>query len=234
MENIRIGTAQNVDLLYEVAPFGDRTIAYIVDTLLMIAWMLLVWIAVDIAGGNAFDGVPFILFIVLPFWLYFLLCEIYMNGQSVGKRVAKVRVVRLDGEQPTTSHYLLRWLLRPVDSLYFLGVLVVLLSNKGQRLGDLVAGTTVISTKPRRTLQETLGASVKEDHVVRYAQASLLSDAQAQLVKDVLMRSRSYSDTRVLHELAAKVRGVIGADGQQPDREFLETVLRDHAFITSR
>lgn len=231
MENIRIGTAQNVDLLYEVAPFGDRLVAYLLDTLILIAWMVAVLLIVGFSGLNVYTS---IVLLFLPMWCYSLFCELLMNGQSVGKRVAKVRVVRLDGQQPSTGNYLLRWLLRPVDQLYFIGVLAVLMSAKGQRLGDMVAGTTVVSLKARRTLKETLGASVSDDHVVRYPQAHLLSDAQAQLVKDVLLRSRSYTDQRVLSELAAKVRTLIGADGSQSDRDFLDTVLRDHAFLTSR
>lgn len=231
MENIRIGTAQNVDLLYEVAPFGDRLVAYMLDLLVLLAWFIAVLLIVGFKGLNVYTSV---VLLFLPTWCYWLFCELLMNGQSVGKRAAKVRVVRLDGQQPSAGNYLLRWLLRPVDSLYFIGVVAVLLSGKGQRLGDMVAGTTVVSTKPRRTLKETLGAGVSDDHVVRYAQAHLLSDAQAQLVKDVLLRSRSYTDQRVLSELAAKVRKVVGADQSQPDREFLDTVLRDHAFLTSR
>lgn len=231
MDNIRIGTAQNVDLLYEVAPFGDRLVAYLLDSLILIAWMIAVVLIVGFNGLNMYTSIVLLL---LPMWCYSLFCELLMNGQSVGKRVMKVRVVRLDGQQPSTGDYLLRWLLRPVDQFYFIGVIVVLMSMKGQRIGDMVAGTTVVSLKPRRTLKETLGANVTDEHVVRYPQAHLLSDAQAQLVKDVLLRARSYTDQRVLSELAAKVRTVIGADGAQPDKEFLETVLRDHAFLTSR
>lgn len=231
MENIRIGTAQNVELLYEVAPFGDRLVAFLLDAVVLLAWVFVVFLLSGFHGMNIYVQI-FLLW--LPAWLYWLLCEVFMNGQSIGKRAAKVRVVRLDGQEPSLDHYLLRWLLRPVDSFYFVGVLVVLLSSKGQRLGDMVAGTTVVSTKPRRTLKETLGSMVSDDHMVRYRNAHLLSDAQAQLVKDVLLRSRSYTDQRVLHDLAVKVRAVVGADEVQPDREFLDTVLRDHAFLTSR
>ena len=90
MENIRIGTAQNVDLLYEVAPFGDRLVAYLLDTLILIAWMVAVLLIVGFSGLNVYTS---IVLLFLPMWCYSLFCELLMNGQSVGKRVAKVRVV---------------------------------------------------------------------------------------------------------------------------------------------
>lgn len=233
MEGIRIDTAQNVALHYEVASFGDRIVAYLVDMIILLAWFIVLAFFMSVSYLDS--PVTFMLVLMLPFFFYHLACEALMNGQSVGKRVAKVRVVRLDGRQATIGQYLLRWLLRPVDSLYFIGVIVILLNGKGQRLGDIVAGTTLVSVKPRRTLAETLVVTAAEGHVVRYPNAHALSDAQAQLVKDVLMRSAGGAQGhRVVAELAAKVRQVIGADGQESDREFLNTVLRDHTWLTSR
>ncbi|MBK9759154.1 MAG: RDD family protein [Flavobacteriales bacterium] len=232
MEGIRIDTAQNVVLHYELASFGDRMVAFLVDLLVLVAWWIVVAFITSLGDINS-GGVFFVL-VFVPFFFYHLFCELLMNGQSVGKRTAKVRVVRLDGRQATIGQYMLRWLLRPVDSLYFIGVIVILLNGKGQRLGDIVAGTTLVSVKARRSLAETLVVTAPDNHVVRYANAHLLSDAQAQLMKDVLSRSAGPNGHRVIAELAAKVRQVIGADGQEADRDFLKSVLRDHTWLTSR
>lgn len=232
MEGIRIDTAQNVVLHYELASFGDRMVAFLVDLLVLVAWWIVVAFIVSLADINS--GGVFAVLVFVPFFFYHLFCELLMNGQSVGKRTAKVRVVRLDGRQATIGQYMLRWLLRPVDSLYFIGVIVILLNGKGQRLGDIVAGTTLVSVKARRSLAETLVVTAPENHVVRYTNAHLLSDAQAQLMKDVLSRSAGPNGQSVIAELAAKVRQVIGADGQEADRDFLKSVLRDHTWLTSR
>lgn len=232
MEAIRIDTAQNVLLHFEIASFGDRIVAYLVDVLILVAWWIIVAFVFTSVDMEA--PLPVIFLVFVPFMFYHLICEVLMNGQSVGKRAAKVRVVRMDGRQAGIGQYLLRWLLRPVDSIYFIGVVVILINGKGQRLGDIVAGTTLVSVKPRRSLNETLLVQVPEDHQVTYPNAHLLSDAQAQLVKDVLQRSPGADGHKVIAELAAKVRQVVGADVIQPDREFLFTVLRDHSWLTSR
>jgi uncharacterized RDD family membrane protein YckC len=233
MEGIRIDTAQNVVLHYEVASFGDRMVAFLIDGLVLLAWFVtLLFIAATWKAMNSLDS--FWLLCGVPFFFYHLICELLMNGQSVGKRIVKLRVVMLDGDRAGIGQYLLRWLLRPIDSFLFIGVMVIIGNAKGQRLGDLVAGTTLVSVKNRRSLEETLVVMAPDDHVVRYANAHLLSDAQAQLMKDVLSRSVGSNGQTVVAELAAKVRQVIGADGQEADREFLKSVLRDHTWLTSR
>jgi uncharacterized RDD family membrane protein YckC len=232
VESIRIDTAQNVALHYEVASFGDRIVAQLLDGLVMFAWWIALISVVGILGMRHMSALW--LLWAVPFFFYHLICELIMNGQSVGKRIMKLRVVRADGQQAGIGAYLLRWLLRPVDMMLFIGVVAILATDKGQRLGDLAAGTVLVSVKARRTLAESLIVTAPENHQVRYANAHLLTDVQAQLMKDVLIRSTKGSGQRVVSELAAKVRLAIGADGQEEDRAFLQTVLRDHTWLTSR
>ncbi len=234
MEGITIRTAQNVDVRYEVASFGDRLVAYLIDVLIMVAWVIALVLAQQVDSRLMDEPILFMVVVMLPFFFYHLACEILMNGQSVGKRARRIKVARLNGDQATVGQYLLRWLLRPVDSFYFIGVITIFVNGKGQRLGDLVAGTTVVSMKQRRTLAEIVTADALDGHAVRYARAHLLSDAQAQLIRDVLRRTDPSRPDAVLAELADKVRAVIGADREQPDREFLATVLRDHAHLTAQ
>lgn len=229
---LHIDTAQNVRLEYEVASVGERLLAVFIDFVILAGYsfaMSLVTDALDLDGM-----VPFFLLFLLPWTFYHLACEQFMDGQSIGKRLRRIKVVRRDGREPGIGAYLLRWVLRPVDSFYGIGIVVILVNGKGQRLGDLAAGTTVVGLKQRVRLEETLLVNVAPDHVVRFPRASDLSDGQARFIKDVLQRTAGPERVRIISELAYKVRTTIGVDGAMGDEEFLRAVIADHTFLTGR
>ncbi len=98
-------------------------------------------VAVKVRGG------PMVLFLLLAF-AYFVATE-KLSGQTIGKRVMKLRVVGSDGAQPSTRAVLLRNVLRFVDWLpffYVVGLIAVFATGeRRQRLGDIVAKTRVIA-----------------------------------------------------------------------------------------
>lgn len=236
MDSTGIETAQNVVLLRETASAGDRVIAYILDVLVLIAWvficmMLMVFIGMMDAGPLT---IVLVVLMLIPYFFYHLISELTMDGQSIGKRTRKIQVVRMDGGQPTVGQYLLRWLLRIVDNFYGLGLLVMLVNGKGQRIGDLAAGTTVISLKPRVSSDDLLVVQVGPEHQVRFPEALRLSDAQVAMIKEVLDNKRMGSYSTLVVEMATKVREVLSIDaGELRPQQFLETVLKDHVWLTS-
>jgi uncharacterized RDD family membrane protein YckC len=236
MSQLSIETAQNVTLHHEVASLGDRIVAYIIDRLVIFAWIV-VWVVALVAIEPRDTALLVIGFLVvfLPITFYHLVCELFMDGQSIGKAAMKVKVARKDGGQPGLGAYLLRWLLRPVDQFNGLGLIVVLINGKGQRLGDLAAGTTVITLKQRTQLKDTLMTRVEENHQVRFPEAVRLTDAQAVLIKEVLNNTRTANRWAIIEEMAERVRKAIGVsgDGMKP-MEFLRTVLEDYVHITGQ
>ena len=133
MESVRIETAHNVALQMEVATIVDRGLAVLIDWLVLAGWSIAVgqlFNALDLAMP---DWLGVVLF-AIPWTFYHLLCEVLMDGQSIGKRARNIKVVRLDGAQPGIGNYLLRWVLRLVDTLFFLGAVVILFNGKGQRI----------------------------------------------------------------------------------------------------
>jgi uncharacterized RDD family membrane protein YckC len=159
MDNFQIETAQNIGIHQNVAGIGDRILAFLLDLAIIIAYIILTSFA--IAGLGLEGGSLWVYYLVigLPVFLYYLVWETFNRGQSPGKAAMKLRVVKLDGSRPQFSQYIIRWLLRIVDiSLSSGGVAVVtiLFSGKGQRLGDLAAGTTVISEKKKVSISHTL------------------------------------------------------------------------------
>lgn len=237
MAQVGIETAQNVVLEHEVASVGDRIVAYLIDSLVLFAWaffwfFLVAFVAPDRMGS--FFGVFFFVIVLLPYLLYHLVCELAMDGQSIGKRARKIKVARIDGAQPTLGQYLLRWVLRPIDSFYGIGLVVLLINGKGQRIGDLAAGTNVITLKRRLQLQDTLLAEVGAGHVVRYPEAIRLTDGQAAMIKEVLNEMGKGDRWALISELAGKVRSSLGIPGDSlRDVEFLQAILKDHVYLTS-
>lgn len=237
MEHVRIETAQNVVVDHEVAPLGDRIVAYLLDTLVLVAWVILMFMLMAMIEPDD-DGVLFLVMmamIIFPFLFYHLVMELSLNGQSIGKRVRKIKVSRLDGGRPSFGQYLLRWVLRPIDSFYYIGLVVILINGRGQRLGDLAAGTTIVSLKRRVKLAETLAEELPLDHEVQFPEVVRLNDAQVRLVREVLRDPRRTNHWQLVERTADKVQEVIGGDRRgllaQP---YLKQVLRDYVHLTGQ
>lgn len=238
MSSIGIETAQNVVVQHEVASVGHRLVAYIIDRAILMAWAF-IWMMVivfTLADNSPEVAVVIgVLLILFPLVFYHLVSELIMDGKSIGKSIMKIKVARLDGGQPSIGQYLLRWLLRLVDGFYGLGLVVVLINGKGQRLGDLAAGTTVISLKQRLRLQDTLMTDVAPQHQVRFPEVVRLTDAQANMIKEVLYNLQAVNRPALIEEMAAKVRKVIANQGDGLTAvQFLQQVLRDYVFLTGQ
>lgn len=132
---------------------GRRIGALLIDSLLF----AVVFFVVGIASGGArsghghasinLGGSPFLLFLAITF-VYFILCE-GMTGQTLGKRLLRIRVVSADGSRASWGQVVARTLLRIVDSLpafYIVGLVSVLATGerRRQRVGDLAASTRVV------------------------------------------------------------------------------------------
>jgi len=165
MEKVKIKTTQNVDVEYEIASIGDRIVAVLIDYLILlvcfIALMILSIFIRDILNEYMY---MFFFLIYIPMILYDLLFEIFMNGQTPGKKFRNIKVIKMDGSQPTIGNYLLRWVFRLIDigiSYGGIAILTILINGKGQRIGDIAAGTTVIKLKKSVSLRDTIFKKVE-------------------------------------------------------------------------
>ena len=154
---VQIQTTQNVDIEYDLASIGERMGAAAIDLLIMVgyavAMLMILGMVEDSFSGSPDIWMAIIILIYLPVFLYDFLCEAFLDGQTFGKKGMKIKVVKLDGSQPGSGSYLLRWLIAILEKSPFvfggaIGLTVILLNGKGQRLGDLAAGTTVVKVKP--------------------------------------------------------------------------------------
>lgn len=234
MPTIQVRTAQHVLIEYPVAGVFDRILAFIIDGLIMGAYLILLfWVLVEAQPMSKWLTVV----IYLPVFFYHLLFEIAMNGQSPGKRALNLKVVRLDGDSPTIGNYLLRWILWPID-VYIVGsvaISCILLSKNGQRLGDLAAGTTVVKMeRPAvRTSQEIIQA-LQEDHTVTFPMVVQLQASDIKLIKDALEMNRQMGNIQPVLHLTNKLKQLHGIETDLPPVKFLYTVLKDYHHLTSR
>ena len=234
MNEVRIETAQNVVVRHEVAGIGHRIAAYLLDGVILAAWIF-VWamLLIFTHPGEDVAIIVAVTIIGIPYAFYHLVSELVMDGSSIGKRVMKIKVARMDGGQPRIGQYILRWLLRPIDGIYGLGLVVMLINGRGQRLGDLAAGTTVISLKQRVELHQTLMTQVPPEHQVSFPEVVRLTDAQAAMIKEVIQTMYTGNRWQLVEEMAEKVRRAIGNNGDGlKSTEFLRVVLKDYVYLT--
>lgn len=236
MESFEVSTAQNVSLNYEIATLGDRIVASIIDTAIKAGYILLVfYITADTIKGN--DNFWWIYAaLLLPVLLYTLLFEIFMEGQTPGKKLRKIKVAKLDGSPTGISAYLLRWLLSIIEANIFIfgagiGIVSMVLTPKCQRLGDLLAGTTVIIVSNTVSLRDTLYQKVNSNYQPVYPQAKVLVPADIELIKKVLNNQTYLGNFEMMYTLTTKIQQKMNVSRTEGPEDFLRTVVKDYNHL---
>lgn len=236
MQTIRVQTTQNVFIHYPVASIGDRIIAHIIDRLILIiytaavvAWLLnftveVVWL--------------WMVLIVFPWLFYSLIFEIFMNGQTPGKRMMSIQVVRLDGTSPSVGSYLFRWIFAFIDFYFLSGIVAVVVissSGKGQRLGDLVAGTSVVKQAPQNEITANdVFVTAEDTYRPTFTQVTQLSSRDIELIQRALESNRDQGNLQPVMLVTDKIKTMLGIQTDLPPVQFLYTVVKDFNHLTSR
>lgn len=222
-------TNQNIEINLELASLGDRIVATIIDFLIIGCYLFLVGVILSGFSGNQ----VMIMLFTIPVAFYSLLFEYVMHGQSPGKHVRDIQVVKLDGGSPSIGNYLLRWLLRPIDILLYgaVAILSIIISKKGQRLGDLAAGTTVIKVKRRESIESIKSLKKQDDYVIQFPQVKRLSDKQIELIRKSLKMGVDGLNYEAIGQLTIKVKELLQVSPDLPDVKFLYTVIADYEHL---
>ncbi len=260
MSIITITTAFNIDLEFEIAPFHKRLFAYLIDFFILIVYVIGMQTVLDngLSLSRAENVGLYLLVISVPILLYSLIFELLLNGQTPGKKLMAIRVISLDGEEPTLGQYILRWITKffewpfvfqyilyynkPLSvfivSTCFLGLAVVILINatkKNQRLGDLAAGTVIVDTKTLLSVADTVFMDVRnQNYQVQFPEVMRLSDSDINTIKSVITQAQKRNNDDMSYRVEAKVKQVLGIQSSLMPNDFLKKLLEDYNYLATK
>lgn len=240
MNTIDISTSQKVVINFETANARERITAFLIDMILLVI-VLFIWVWILFELLNAPENWGTYMLVFIPITFYSLIAELLMNGQSPGKRAMALRVVNINGVEPSLNDYLIRWSFRLVEIWFTVGAVAVLLINaggKGQRLGDMIANTTVIrlNNKVNVSLEQLENMRSSDGYEPVFEKAVYFSEEEMMLFKEVIDRSgrfRNQAHKEALEEAGARAASRIGLDRVPDDRSaFLRTLIRDYVAMS--
>src|SRR5512133_2851557 len=235
-QTVDVETPELVVLTYSIAGIGSRAMAAITDLLIVAATIVVlgaIFFAVVATGGFAgFDlggswGVAILILVQFALlWGYYVLFEGLMDGQTPGKRLHRIRVVREGGYSVTFGvsavRNLIRFLAMQPGFSYLVGMTSVLITKRGRRLGDLVAGTIVVKEEVRRTA--ALPATKPSPAAAKTLQTTLSEDEYAVLSR-FIERWATLEPLRraaLAEQLAKRFGAVLAEDGRPAGPRLLE------------
>lgn len=243
MKTVDVITAHNISIEYEAASLASRGVALFLDLLIITVYTAIMSQIIAITTFGASEGVIILLYIIvlIPVTFYSLLFEYLLKGQTVGKMAMGIRVVNLNGENATLNDYTLRWTFRIIDfwfSAGAIGSLFISTTEKGQRLGDVLAQTAVVRNKPEQvySIRDILNIKDRTKHEPTYLAVSKFTDEDMILIKNAINRVKRYPNDAhkdLVRELAKRAADELNLD-EVPKKKltFLKTLLQDYIVLT--
>jgi len=245
MIELQINTTQNVNINFTAASVGERILAYGIDWIIKIAYVVVIYqimfklFSIDevVRDMDYWSQVAIYALFYLPAMFYTLIFETILDGQTIGKRILKIKVIKIDGYQASLSDFVIRWFFRIIDLNMMSGVvalIAIVTSPKNQRLGDMTAGTSVIALKNNINISHTILEDLKDDYKPTYPNVIKLSDNDARIIKDTFAKARATRDYQILIKLRTKIKEVVEIKEvyQSNDFEFIDTILKDYNYFT--
>lgn len=266
MAVIKVPTTFNIDVEFEIPEFYRRLLALVIDVLIeFFYYKIIVEVMTGIDRENNFSDFTLTtmgMVLVLPIFLYHLVLEITMNGQSVGKKIMAIKVVNENGGKASISQFIIRWLLRVSDvwivflvlllasgswigrnietsiivlaTIAFLiaDIVLVVSSKKGQRLGDILAHTILIRTNTKASIEETVFQEVADTYNPQFPQIMQLSDRDINAIKSILETARKKGDFNMAATASEKIKAHLNIDSSMSPFDFLDILLKDYNYLS--
>lgn len=247
MSQIAINTSQNVNINFNVASIGERILAYIIDGAIKAAYLFTVFylffsvlnLGYILDGMDNWSQATVYIILTLPVSLYPIVFESLMEGQTPGKKIVKIRVVKIDGYQASFGDYLIRWVFRLVDTslLGIIGLVSMIISKNNQRLGDIASGTAVISLKNQINISHTILENIQENYIPTFPQVIGLTDNDMRIIKDNYLKALKIDDRHVISRLSDKIKSILKIEfdsTKMTERQFIGIVIKDYNYYTGK
>ncbi len=239
MRKIDITTTQNVTIEYELATVIDRAISTIIDSAIILIGSLILFLFLLLVTSD--PGVIKYLYIMAPAsFFYHLLFETLNHGQTPGKKIMKIRVVKINGERPVFFDFLMRTVFRLVDitaTLTTLALITISSSEKGQRLGDFFAETTVVRLLNFNNfgLDGVLSMDKLKSYKPAYPGVVQFKEEEMLLIKEtleryLLIKNKSHNDAFLM--LIKKIEEQLNITAPKDKTLFLRTLIKDYVSMT--
>jgi uncharacterized RDD family membrane protein YckC len=243
MSELSIHTTQNVTINFKSASVGERMLASLLDLLVKAAYIIVIaYVFFNLLGisnilnkVDMWSRIAIILFFFFPVLIYSVTLESIFEGQTIGKKLIKIKVVKIDGYQASFGDYLTRWLFRIIEnnSLSLIGLIAMIVNNKTQRMGDVAAGTAVITLKNNITIDSTILEEIGDAYLPIYPLVIKLSDNDMRIIKETFLVAEKKSDFETIDKLTKKIESVTGIKNQSGFQiDFIKTILKDYNFYT--
>lgn len=268
MAAIKVPTSFNIDVEFEIPEFYRRLLALLIDMVIEFSYLILsMYLFNKIRGtvhaydnDTAYNMSAVELLLLLPLFLYHIVLEFTMNGQSVGKKIMALKVVHENGGRASFSQFFIRWILRVSDvwivfivlviifnsmrdpelniaflaALVFLvtDVILVIASRKSQRIGDILARTILIRTNRKASIEETVFQEVADSYTPSFPRIMQLSDRDINAIKSILETARKKGDLDMALAAGEKIKNHLGIESSLSPFEFLEILLKDYNYLS--
>ncbi|MBW7676846.1 RDD family protein [Chryseobacterium chendengshani] len=246
MSQIAINTSQNVNINFNISSIGERFLAFIIDSLIKGAYMLVTFyifftildLGYLLDGLDQWSQMAIYIAITFPVYIYPVVLESLMEGQTPGKKIMKIRVVKIDGYQAGFGDYLIRWVFRVIDvSFLIVGFITMLVTKNNQRFGDIAAGTAVISLKNNINISHTILENLHTDYIPTFPQVIGLSDNDMRIIKDNYLKALKIDDRQIISKLSDKIKGILKLEidpTKMTERQFINVIIKDYNYYTGK
>ena len=248
MSLIAINTSQNVNINFNTASIGERIFAFVVDLLIKGAYVLILfWLLFKVFNFSSYinsldswSQMAVYIILTIPIHIYTLVSESLMEGQTFGKKLLKIKVVKIDGFQASFGDYLMRWFFRLIDVFSnsgVVGLVSMIVSKHNQRLGGIASGTAVISLKNRVNISHTILENLKEDYIPLFPQVIALTDNDVRIIKENYQKALKIDDRQVVSKLSTKIKEILKLEidpTKMTERQFINVVIKDYNFYTGK
>ena len=258
MAIITVGTPFNIDLEFKIAAFGKRVLAWSVDVIIICIYffLMLKFIYPLLDMDENIRTAAGYLILVIPVMIYQFSFEIFLNGQTLGKKITGIKIIDKEGNEPTWGQFIIRWMFclgnltiysmpfYMMQSVFFIfgfmifyvpDVITMLISPKSQKIGDLAAGTVVIDARYKANIAETI---YKEVEVINYKpmfpEVMRLTDRDINGIRNMLDIKRTGRDADLYTmQVVDKIKFVLKIQTDMYGYDFLQQLLHDYNFLAS-